>query len=525
MTFLRKETWQAQLEAERPDFFFAESAWHGNEGDWSRLFQTYKEDKSNPLRTLLRYCRSAKIPSVFWNKEDPPNFEHFIDAAKDFDYIFTTDADCVPRYKAVCGHDRVYALSFAAQPAIHNPVGKSESEGLEVAFAGTWYARKHQERSALLPILLDACLTRDLVIFDRMSEYRIDGAYSFPAKYQGFVRRALSYDQMLTAHRRFKLFLNPNSVTDSPTMFSRRVFEILACSTPVVSTASRGIESTFGDIVPVVHSTEESKATIDRILGDEAYRRRLGHTGYRKVMREHTYEARLREIMTAVGIAGQLRQEPAKVTIVLPLTNSADPKAAVAKATKQNYPNLEIVAVVTGGMLEVGLDGSPAETAASVRWLEAPAGCSRASALGAAIDAATGDYVTFFAEDDIYGENYVWDLLLPFGFCEAGVVGKAAHFAQGKESGQLALRHPELIHRFVGRLQPDAMMIDRRVFKEVPFPSDDLDPVEAFLEACCRAEVPLYGTDPYNYVRIDRGGPGPDLPSGDAEVELSDVNF
>ena len=308
LTFLRKETWQAQLEAERPDFFFAESAWHGNEGDWSRLFQTYREDKSNPLRALLRYCRSANIPTVFWNKEDPPNFEHFIDAAKDFDYIFTTDADCVPRYKAVCGHDRVYALSFAAQPAIHNPVGKSESEGLEVAFAGTWYARKHQERSALLPILLDACLTRDLVIFDRMSEYRIDGAYSFPAKYQGFVRRALSYDQMLSAHRRFKLFLNPNSVTDSPTMFSRRVFEILACSTPVVSTASRGIESTFGDIVPVVHSTEEAKSTIDRILGDETYRRRLGHCGYRKVMREHTYEVRLREIVTAVGVPGQASQ-------------------------------------------------------------------------------------------------------------------------------------------------------------------------------------------------------------------------
>ena len=109
--------------------------------------------------------------------------------------------------------------------------------------------------------------------------------------------------------------------------------------------------------------------------------------------------------------------------------------------------------------------------------------------------------MTFLAEDDIYGENYVWDLLLPFGFCAAGVVGKAAYFAQGQESGQLALCHPELTHQFVGRLQPAAMMIDRRVFKEAPFPSDGSDPVEAFLEACCRAEVPLYAADPYNYVR------------------------
>ena len=41
---------------------------------------------------------------MFWNKEDPPNFEHFVQTAKLFDFIFTTDESCVPRYQAVTPH-------------------------------------------------------------------------------------------------------------------------------------------------------------------------------------------------------------------------------------------------------------------------------------------------------------------------------------------------------------------------------------------------------------------------------------
>ena len=525
LIFLQKETWQAQLEAERPDFFFAESAWHGNDRNWSRLFQDYALDESNPLRALLRYCRSANIPSVFWNKEDPPNFNVFIDAAKGFDYIFTSDSDCIERYKTLCGHDRVACLQFAAQPAIHNPIDKSEDDELEVAFAGTWYARKHKERSALLPILLDASLSRELIIFDRMSEHRIDNAYKFPAKYQRFRRRALTYDQMLTAHRRFKLFLNPNSVVDSPTMFSRRVFEVLACSTPVVSTASRGVENTFADTVPLVHSTDVAKSTINQILDDDAYRGRLGHIGYRKVMREHTYEVRLRQILIALGITEPSDLELAKATIILPLSSPACLSAAAENAKRQSYPNLEVLAVASKDVLGAVQEDALADTAASVRWLEAPAGGSRAMALCAAMEAATGDYLTVFAENDIYGENYVWDLLLPFAFSEAGVVGKGAHFAQPGEAGQLALRQPGYTHQCVDRLEPAAMMIDRQVLSRVSISSDDPDPIEAFLESCCRAEIPLYAADPYNYVRICPGDLSQGSETPEVAIKLSDVMF
>ena len=43
------------------------------------------------------------------------------------------------------------------------------------------------------------------------------------------------------AYRAYKIFLNVNSVHESPTMFSRRVFELLSSYTNVLSTPSVGI--------------------------------------------------------------------------------------------------------------------------------------------------------------------------------------------------------------------------------------------------------------------------------------------
>src|SRR5690349_22025038 len=40
-------------------------------------------------------------------------------------------------------------------------------------------------------------------------------------------------------------------------MFSRRVFELLACGTAVVSTESVGVEQTLGDVVAMVERSEE----------------------------------------------------------------------------------------------------------------------------------------------------------------------------------------------------------------------------------------------------------------------------
>lgn len=119
---LTKQNWKSEIDESHPVMLFLESAWNGNNGEWTYTMVSYKKHLGDPLRKVIKYCQSKNIPVVFWNKEDPTNYEVFIDVAADCDYIFTTDGNILEKYKSRVGHNRVYALPFAAQPAIHNPI-------------------------------------------------------------------------------------------------------------------------------------------------------------------------------------------------------------------------------------------------------------------------------------------------------------------------------------------------------------------------------------------------------------------
>ena len=63
-------------------------------------------------------------------------------------------------------------------------------------------------------------------------------AINFPATLAERVVGSLPYRNLLTAYKNYKVFLNVNSVVDSPSMCARRIFEITAAGTPVISTPS-----------------------------------------------------------------------------------------------------------------------------------------------------------------------------------------------------------------------------------------------------------------------------------------------
>ncbi len=129
-------TWRGLLGAHPVDLLFVESAWNGNGGAW-RLAMTGPDGPSAELRALVDWCRGQGVPTVFWNKEDPPNYDLFLETARLFDHVFTVDADRLEDYRRDLGHDRVALLPFGAQPRLHNPVRRGGGRARPVAFAGT----------------------------------------------------------------------------------------------------------------------------------------------------------------------------------------------------------------------------------------------------------------------------------------------------------------------------------------------------------------------------------------------------
>jgi hypothetical protein len=305
LTRFRPDNWRETLEARPPHLLLVESAWQGNDGAWQYQVGSYSYPDSvglPHLTAVVEWCRARDIPTVFWNKEDPVHFDKFKEAAQLFDVVLTTDADRIDAYRALPGlrAEVIDALPFAAQPAIHNPVlAPPEREAVPV-FAGTYYKNRHPERREQLEMLLDAALPLGLRIFDRMDGKESDSV-GYPARFVDHISGGLPYDEMVEAYKRFRVFLNTNSVTESPTMFSRRVFELLASGTPVVSTPSLGMEEMLGDVIDVVSDPADAHDAIQALLTDDEHWHRRSRAGIRKVMDEHTYRHRLATVARLAG--------------------------------------------------------------------------------------------------------------------------------------------------------------------------------------------------------------------------------
>ena len=297
---LHARWWRLQLPAFAPQLLLVESAWRGARDSWHRRIASYSGRHDDTLADVVRWSRRHRVPTVFWNKEDPVHFARFIAAARHFDLVFTTCEERVPAYiEAGIGAGRVASMMFAAQPALHLPGPLPRAD--VVSFAGSYGEAEHGTRRAELEALLDGARGFDLQIHDRRASE--PGGTQFPSRFHAAVRPAVPYQALIRHQASVKVALNVNSVRDSRTMFSRRVFELLACETSVVSGPSVGVAALFGDVVDVVERRDEAAAAIHRLLADEPARRARAARGRARVLAAHTYAHRVAQLCHAVGIA------------------------------------------------------------------------------------------------------------------------------------------------------------------------------------------------------------------------------
>ncbi|MBI2892664.1 MAG: glycosyltransferase [Deltaproteobacteria bacterium] len=455
----------------------------------------------NPLRDLLAWCGSNGIPRVFWNKEDPANFDVFKDVAAEFDFVFTTDAASVPRYRAVLGHDRVYTLPFAAQPAIHNPTLDGIRRDLPLCFAGSWRPDKYPARVADTAMLLDVAMDRGLHVYDRFHGTPDGEGKRFPPQYGRAVQGSLDYDRMLTAYRSYQVFLNVNSVHDSPTMFSRRVFELLACKSPIVSSESAGIRQTFGSLVKVARDPSEARAAIAQLLDDADRRERFAHAGYRVVQSEHTYSHRLAAILRTIGVPAAVEEAPL-VSLVAEVTSVQGVPELLDTARRQTHAPIELVLTVDPGRISAadvrkcgaGVDG--------VVVLELPGTMPPGERRDQAIARSRGAWLAFLGGLDCYGAHFVFDSLLAVRFTDAAIIGKRTTYCFVRDSDEMLLRQPGQAHRHVQRVASGTLLVRRDVFDDVHFAAMAGDLDAAFQAECVRRGLRIYSSDPYNYLAV-----------------------
>ncbi|MGQ2906754.1 MAG: methyltransferase domain-containing protein [Aliihoeflea sp.] len=431
------DSWKTQLAHFNPDFVFIESAWHGVDGAW----KTKVSHNAHELQELLASCTNNGIPTAFWNKEDPVHFSTFLSVAKQCSVVFTTDVDCIAAYKSALGHERVYLLPFAAQPKIHHPVETFDrKKGFN--FAGSYY-RKYVERQRDMATLLDTLGTIGPVeIYDRNAD-NPHPHYAFPDKYHSQILGALPFSEIDKAYKGYRFGINLNTIKQSQSMFARRVFEMMASNTPVVSNFSRGARLYFGDLI----ISSDSGATIDGrvrpLFDDESAYRKFRLAGLRKVMTEHTYAHRLSFILSKLFTNPPLRRDPATIHIVAVARTKDDVERIIDTYKRQKFEGVSKLRIIS----PFASDDPNAAVFDSAEALT-----EKLTA-----DANDRDYFCLWSADDYYGENYLTDLALAQVYASFEAVGKNTFFEL--VDGAPILRNAGHSYQFVDQLPVRSSMV------------------------------------------------------------------
>lgn len=505
---VRRDTSLAAIESFEPEMLFVESVWKGPGGTWSGCMSNYRLKGCEDLERIVLFCKSRGIPAVFWNKEDPPNFEIFSHVAELFDWVFTTAAEMIPEYQKRLGHSRIGVLEFAAQPRMHNPIRKQPEESNSVLFAGSWYGKKHEKRADQLSNLLHGVIASPftLTIMDRNSGLprSVREKYLFPAEFRTYVATGAPYRELLERSKKFHVHINVNTVEDSSTMFARRVYELLASSSTVLTGPSKGMEEKFGDCLYVADSATDASKHLGKIAEDPWEAKRKAHIGYRRVMRQETYSQRSRKVFGTVFPTRSNEIEVANdaITVVCVTRRPENLERIKTNFLRQVHPTKRLLIVIHGDR-EDWNQHLLSELEEFAEVLQAKDELTLGYCLNRAVENVTTRYWAKFDDDDYYGPNYLGDSFLPFLYCNAGVVGKAAYFTAVDGVPGLYLRTIDSvpkIHTFTNLVSGATLVVDKELTEAVMFPEDVRAGADtSFLGACRKKGVNIYSADPFNF--------------------------
>lgn len=412
------------------DVFIVASAWKGLDLTWKGLGNPNNTKLREELYAIISYYRNKGTKIVFYSKEDPTNYDVFVDIAKHCDYIFTTAKEKVNDYIEACNNDKVYALEFGFNPIYNNPVGMKQEEKLDGAiFAGSWY-EKYPHRQKDTRVIFDGILAakKGLKIIDR-NYYLNLKKHFFPRSYITHLSPAIEHQTLQKVFKLYDWVINLNSVQKSETMFANRVYELQAMGNLILSNYSLGINNLFPNIF-MIDSANEVSDIMNNVEEKELYMHQM--QGVRAVMKEHTTFHRLNYLLQQIGYEDNFISE-GTVAVVLEKEN------VVARQSfdRQTYKNKTMVV--------------------SPEYLKE--------------HYASFDYVTFFNSDYEYGEYYLEDLINGFKYTDSSYITKDAYYNQ--EEYQTGVEH-----NFVSRIKDKC----KTLFDTNDFTADELLELEHPIE-------------------------------------------
>lgn len=240
--------------------------------------------------------KKMKTPVAFWFVEDCHTLTYWKDTAKLYDYFFTIQQGEFFRELEQSGQPNHYYLPQAAHPPVHRPLQLSQEDRkrfqADLSFMGEGYYNRHRAFTRLLD--------QDFKIWG--TGWLENPAYWPHIQNKG---RRVSSEDCVKIYNAGKVNINLHSSTyhdginPNGDFINPRTFEIAACGGFQLVDERSELADCFriGEEMATFSDLEEMRAKALYYLEHETERRELARRARERVLREHTIEHRMREML------------------------------------------------------------------------------------------------------------------------------------------------------------------------------------------------------------------------------------
>ncbi|MBP9707704.1 MAG: glycosyltransferase [Oligoflexales bacterium] len=485
---LNVKSWKNQLQSKNPDFIFFSTSQESNFNDF------FKPKNREVLEDLVIFCKQNKIPQILWDKEDFSDFGGFLELAKSVDFVFASDLRCVELYSQNLHRKEIYHLPFAVQNRVHNPTVK---------------ALKPIPKLACKAPSLETSKSENLMQFEDWATplfnvgaidiYKLNNAEIVNSNLFENSKDTRSINKMLATFKKYTAFLSHGSEQEGAT-FQRKAIEILACATPVIYSSHSFLSRYLNGNECLVANSREAYEMGLRLILDQDYQNRMGHIASRKILSEHTYSHRVREMAEKIGLKDRIEVQSDLVSVICVSNRPSYIDCVLENFRSQIYPSLEFIFVMNSDDFIESEVNEKFEELKNIKILRKPPEATLGECLNEARAHVNGKFFAKFDDDDEYGSHYIMDTILAFNFSGADIVGKKAYYAYVKGMDCTVLRFPDQEYRYSHIVSGASLVVKTEHTKDIQFAKVPKGTDTNFLNSCRDRGLRIFASDRFNFL-------------------------
>ncbi len=499
--------WSVWLDNFRPDIVLVSSRWQLMD-----ILNRGKEELQagdESFDHFLSTCRVKRIDVIYWHTEDHIHVPLFSKLAGRCSHIFASDE---PGYKALLDmYPKLVRciLPPAIEPAIHSPLQQESCPVGNFQFFYDGWADLI-ESPEILNDLLAPLRNNGLYLFESKYLLMANKLKDLP-RWRGQILGCIDENQRISLLKHCAVLLMPSPSLASPLTKSRFILESIACDTAVL--LSEGDNLCLGsEIMSKLktvaiysdNSKNYSKAAIE-MLEDKNKRTRSLHVARRELYKHHTYAHRL-QTMLAYTKVGKYWEEWPLVTMITPTKRPHMIKACLDKYSSQTYPNKEWIIIVNMESVDIESVKKIVEDYSDIRIEVLHQEQNIGRCLNYAIGLARGKLWLKIDDDDLYGPEYVTDMVLSWKTSGADFLGKPPAYFYLEKNDELFIRKTNSLgNRIAESVSPNfcgatlAGTVDSA--RKLPFSEKYRACVDSkFFESAFARSFKLHFVDPYNFI-------------------------